>query len=512
MARPEWGVNVAPNAVAWSDMIKRLRSTVPLIVTLAAVLAWPAAVRAQSAPAIIEALRTGDLETARTLVAEGTDVNVPQGDGATALHWAAHKNDLDAATLLIEAGADVNAANALGATPLWLAAINGSGPMVERLLEAGANPNVALNMGETPLMTAARSGDVETVEQLLEHGANIDAAEHERGQTALMWAVAQQHADVARVLIENDANLHARTKVWYQLENTAGNTNTSGNFRMAHGGSTPLLFAARNGDIETARVLIEAGADVQDTDASGTSPLVIAAHSGHGALGIYLLDQGADPSASGSGYTALHAAVLRSQVELVEALLDHGADPNAVVEHGTPGRRFSADYSIRSQLIGMHALWLAAKYGEVEILRTLADRGADPFVVHQRGMSALHVAMGNAGSSIEDRRDRIGNAPRDPAEEERRTLELARILIDLGIDVNAADERGNTALHDAVRKDFVSVVEFLATRGADVNAANQRDQTPLVLAETEQTIPGTNGLRGTRPEIAELLRRLGASE
>ena len=362
-------------------------------------------------------------------------------------------------------------------------------------------------------MTAARSGDLQTVERLLEHGADINAAEHERGQTALMWAVAdQQHVDVAHLLIENDADLHARTKVWYQLENTAGNTNTTGNFRMAHGGSTPLLFAARNGDVETVRVLVEAGADVDDTAASGTSALVIAAHSGHGPLGSYLLEQGADPNAAGAGYAALHAAVLRSQVQLVEALLDHGADANAVVEHGTNGRRFSADYSIRHQLIGTNAFWLAAKYGELEILRTLAEHGADPFVVPEGGMSALQAAIGMPGSSLESRRDRIGNSAQDPDDEERRTLELARIVIDLGVDVNAADQRGNTALHDAVRKDFASVVELLVARGADVNAVNERDQTPLVLAETPQTIPGTNGLRGTRPEVAELLRSLGAND
>ncbi|MCH8812506.1 MAG: ankyrin repeat domain-containing protein [Gemmatimonadetes bacterium] len=506
-------------------MCKRLRSAISLFSTLAALLAGPLALlagpfafltrplaaHAQSAPPIIEALKAGDLETARTLIAEGADVDAPQGDGATALHWAAHRNDLDAATLLIEAGADVNTANTLGATPLWLAAINGSAPMVERLLDAGANPNVSLKMGETPLMTAARSGDVETVELLLEHGADVNAVEHERGQTALMWAVAQQHASVARVLIDSDADLRARSDVWYQLENTAGNTNPSGNFRMAHGGSTPLLFVARNGDVETARVLVDAGADVQDTEASGASALVIAAHSGHGPLGIYLLEQGADPNAAEAGYTALHAAVLRGQVELVEVLLDRGADLNAVIEHGTAGRRFSADYSIRRQLVGTEALWLAAKYGEVEILRMLTERGADPFVVHSN-MTTLQVAMGNSGSGLENRRDRIGNEPPDQADEEQRTLELARILIDLGVDVNATSRRGDTALHDAVRKSFGSVIEFLVASGADINGANQRGQTPLVLAETVQGIPGTNGLRGTRPEIAELLRRLGAVE
>ena len=459
-------------------MCKRLCSAISLLSALGAVLAGPPIVHAQSAPAIIEALRTGDLETVSTLVAEGADVNAPQGDGATALHWAAHRNDLDVATLLIEAGADVNTANTLGATPLWLAAINGSAPMVERLLESGADPDVSLKMGETPLMTAARSGDLRTVELLLEYGADVNAVERERGQTALMWAVAQKHADVTRLLIESDADVYARSDVWYQLENTAGNTNPSGNFRMAHGGSTPLLFVARNGDVETARVLVE---------------------------------QGADPNAAEAGYTALHAAVLRGQVELAEALLDHGADLNAVIEHGTAGRRFSADYSIRRQLIGTDAFWLAAKYGEVEILRRLVERGADPLVVRSN-MTALQVAMGNSGSGLENRRDRIGNEPPDQADEEQRTLELARILIDLGVDVNATSRRGDTALHDAVRKSYPSVIEFLVANGADINGANQRGQTPLALAETVQGIPGTNGLRGTRPEIAELLRRLGAVE
>ena len=144
------------------------------------------------------------------------------------MHWAAHRNDLAAADLLITAGASVSAANELGATPLWLAALNGSAPMVERLLDAGASPNAALKMGEQPLMTAARGGVVEVVELLLEHGADVNARELERGQTALMWAV-------ARTLIAQGADLHVRSKVWYQLENTAGNTNPIGNFRMAHG-------------------------------------------------------------------------------------------------------------------------------------------------------------------------------------------------------------------------------------------------------------------------------------
>lgn len=498
-------------------MTNRTCATTAIIVSLAAVLGCPTVVLGQSSAALtsaplIEAVRGEDRAATRALLQQRVDVNARQGDGATALHWAAHRNQLDIASMLIESGADVNAANDLGATPLWLAAINGTAPMAELLLQADANPDSSLKMGETAVMTAARSGSTETVALLIEHGADVNVAERERGQTALMWAVAQRHADVVRLLIDNGANLHARSRIWYQLENTAGNTNPSGNFNMAHGGSTPLLFAARNGDIETARVLLEAGANVQDSDASGASALVIATHSGHGPLATFLLQRGADPNAAEAGYTALHAAVLRSQVELVAALLEHGADLNALVEHGTPGRRFSADFSIRAQLIGRDAFWLAVKYGEVEIVRLLLDRGADPFQVTDNGVTTLQVAMGNSGSSLDHRRDRIGNAAPDLEDEERRTLEIARILIDLGVDVNAADDRGQTALHHAVLKNFDSVVAYLATRGADINAVNQREQTALVLADTVQTIPGTNGLRGTRPEVAALLRRLGAVE
>lgn len=482
------------------------------VAVLVAAIGWSSFAYANSAPIVVEAVRAGDLATAGKLIENGADVDASQGDGATALHWAAHRNDLEAASLLIAAGADVNTANELGATPLWLAAVNGSATMIKRLLDAGANPNVALKMGETPLMAAGRSGDISSVQQLLKHGADIDAAENERGQTALMWAVAQQHADVALVLIRNGADLDARTKVYHQLENTAGNTNTSGNFRMAHGGSTPLLFAARSGDVETAKVLVGAGANVDDTTASGASALVVAAHSGHGPLAIYLLEQRADPNAAGAGYTALHAAVLRSQIQLVKALLEHAADPNARVEHGTPGRRFSADYSIRAQLIGATAFWLAAKYGETEILRILAKRGADPHIMPKSGMSALQAAMGMPGGSQENRRDRIVSSLPDPAEEEKLTLELGRFVLPLGLDVNAADLAGNTALHQAVLKNFESVVEFLVANGADVNPANKRGQTPLVLAETPQTILGLNSLKGTRPEIAALLRQHGAHD
>ena len=163
-------------------------------------------------------------------------------------------------------------------------------------------------------------------------------------------------------------------------------------------------------------------------------------------------------------------------------------------------------------MIGRDAFWMAAKYGEVEILKILLDAGADPFAIDENGVTTLQVAMGNSGSSLDWRRDRIGNEELDSEDEERRTLELAKILIDEGVDVNAIDNRGRNAIHHAVLKDFPSVIEYLVAHGASIDVRNERDLTPLQLAETVQGIPGTNGLRGTRPEVAALLRRLGAEE
>ncbi len=490
-----------------SQMLSRQRVCVAL-----AALVWSTAGLAEESSGLIRAVRQGRIAELQSLLRGSTDPNTRQADGATALHYAAHRDDLQAASLLIEAGADTNAANQLGATPLWLAAVNGSPEMIELLLQAGADPNVSLKLGETPLMAASRAGAPSALDRILANGAEVNAAEIERGQTALMWAVAQGHAEAARLLIANGADLHARTKVYYQLENTAGNTNSSGNFRMARGGSTPLLFVARNGDIATARVLLEAGANVNDTSAAGESALVMAAHSGHGPLAIYLLKQGADPNAAEAGYTALHAAVLRSDHALVGALLGHAADIDARLERGTPGRRFSADYSIRAQLVGGSAFWLAAKYGELEIIRTLAERGADTSIRPNTGVSAIQAAMGSPGGSLENRRDRIGKTPPDPLVEEEMTLELSRFILDLGADVNTADMKGNTALHHAVLKRFKKVINFLVANGADISPANVSGQTPLILAETVQSIPGTNALKGKRPEIAALLRRLGATK
>jgi ankyrin repeat protein len=490
-------------------MDRRFERRPILLPVLLAMLAAGTAAAADSGAALIEAVRSGSVERVRAVLQSGADVNAAQGDGARALHWAAHKDDAAIADVLIRAGARIDVANDLGATPLWLASLNGSASMVARLLDAGAGPNLALASGETALMAAARSGNVKAVELLIAGGADVNARERSRDQTALMWAVEQRHADVARTILAAGADVHARSNVWRQLENTAGNTNAAGDFEMAHGGSTPLLFAARQGDVDTAAALLDGGANVNDIDAAGTSALVIAVHSDHTALSLFLLSQGADPNAAKAGYTALHAAVLRGNLELVKALVARGADPNALVAHGTPGRRLSADYSLRYQMIGANPFWLAARFGEPEMMRVLADSGASAFSIPKDGTTALKAAIGFVRGLTENRRGRYG-VPVDRVREEQVTLEAARIAVDMGVDLNAVDPAGDTALHDAARQRFNTVVEFLIARGADPNIRNKRKQTVLgaVLAETSET--SASGV--DRQRTIEVLQKLGAGQ
>src|SRR6185436_730817 len=220
--------------------------------------------------------------------------------GTTALHWASYRDDGGSADLLIRAGAKVNAANDLGATPLWTASLNGSEAMVRRLLAAGANPDAALLAGETPVMVAARAGKPAVIEQLIAKGANVNA-HGARGQTALMWAVSEKHPPVVKVLLAHRADVHARSDVWSQVMAVEPHGYAPYNKSIPHGGETALMFAARVGDLESAKLLVAAGANVNDTDAWGISVAEFAAHSGFTDLVEFLLDKGADPNAAAAG-------------------------------------------------------------------------------------------------------------------------------------------------------------------------------------------------------------------
>jgi ankyrin len=426
-------------------------------------------------------VRNQDIESVRALLMQRADVNAPQGDGATALHWAAHLDDLVIADLLIRAGARPGAANDVAATPLHLACTNRSAPMVERLLAAGADANPKLLNGETVLMTCARTGDARAVKALLMRGADVNARESAHDQTALMWAAAQRHPDVVRLLVDTGADIRARSRTYPQTV-VGVQTQRAGretlNYTVLRGGSTPLLFAARVGDVASAKVLLAAGADPNDALPDGTSALVLAAHSGQGDVAALLLDGGADPNAYATGYTALHAAVLRSDVALVKALLAHGVDPDMRIARGTPLRRDTTDFNLPATLIGSTPYLLAARFLEPEIMRALVAAGADQTLTLPNGATPLMIAAGMGVNRNESRRG-IAVIDFGKVEPESRVLEAVREAVMLGADINAANQAGDTAMHTAAGQGYDTVVQLLVDHGGHINAKNARGLTPL---------------------------------
>jgi ankyrin repeat protein len=429
--------------------------------------------------AVVDAVRNGDRAGLRELIRKKADVNAARGDGSTALHWASYQDDLESADLLIRAGARVNATTDLGVTPLWAASQNGSVAMVRRLLAAGANPNLALLSGETPLMVAARSGYPDVVEHLLGRDAKVNA-KGARSQTALMWAVAQKHPEVVKVLLEHGADVRARSEVWSEMMAVPPHGYPGYNRQIPHGGDTALMFAARVGDLASAKLLVAAGANVNDADAWGVSALVLAGHSGFGELGEFLLEKGADPNAAAAGFTALHEAIMRRDEKMAVALLDHGADPNAPLRTWTPTRRSSRDFHFEPALVGAPPFWLAARFSEPEIMRLLVKHGADPLAVQHsdevlvRGgfkhktevTTAVMAAVGMGGGT-----PWVQPAPGD---REALTLEAVMVAVNSGVDVNAADTDGRTALEAAKALGYNSVVNLLVEKGAraDKRAVN----------------------------------------
>jgi len=458
---------------------------------------------------LIEAVRAKNAERIRALIAERVDVNARQGDQATALHWAAHLDDGAAVDLLLRAGARADVADDTGATPLYLACVNGNAEVVTKLLDAGADAKTSLLSGETALMTCARSGSAAAVRALLRRGAVVNARESAHNQTALMWAAAESHPGVVAALLEGGADVRARSREYTQTV-TSEVTQRAGreelNYTVPRGGSTALLFAARSGDAESTRLLVAAAADVNDALPDGTSALILAAHSGHTRTAEMLLDKGANPNAGAVGYTPLHAAVLRSDLALVKALLAHGANPNAPITKGTPVRRNSEDFELPKTLIGATPYLLAAKFLEADIMRALAAGGADTRMRMKDGATPLMAAagMGIVAPAQDEKRgtDRRGLAILDGGivEPESRVLEAVTTALTLGSDIDATNPSGETALHIASAQGYDTVVSTLVARGANLNARNTKGQTPL----------GALVERKSRPRTIELLRKLGA--
>ncbi len=457
---------------------------------------------ASSEPELVRAVKAQNREIVRALLAQGADVNASQGDGATALHWAVHRDDRETADLLIQADAEVNAATDLGVAPLSLACLNGSAALVETLLKAGADPNAAAVSGETPLLTAARVGNVDVVRLLLAHGAHVTATEASRGQTALMLAVAEKHTEVARVLIETGAGVTARS------------TNRF----------TPLLFAAQQGHLDTARLLLAAGADVNESAPDGiagdtnapalfkpdtdASALLVAIDSDHEEMAAFLLERGADPNHHHAGRTALHSATQRAMPKLVKALLAQGAEPNARLDKPMPllSRFIGLLNGLAPTVIGATPFWLAASYGDVEIMRILVDGGADPLLTTDDGTTPLMVA---AGADYVEGQDKYGRRSFPAYYEtlQKRALGAIELCLELGVDINAANDQGQTALHGAVYTGGILLVPYLVEQGAKMDVQNERGQTPWFIAVRGEY---RSGSFYTHKETGDLLEQLGA--
>ena len=476
----------------------------------------------QSSLQLVRAVKHKNTSAVRTLLEQGVDANVPEGDGATALHWAAYWDDLETVGRLIAAGANVNATNDLMVTPLALASANGNAAIVGHLLRAGADLNAAGETGVTPLMEAARTGSLDAVRVLLEFDGDVNAYTNDQRQTALMWAVAQQHPEVVGLLLETGADPHARTRTRRNIvmldrgPRRVAKTSSEVGTEVEMGGITALLFAAQVGDVGSARLLLRAGAEINEAGSDGNSPLVVAAISAHGALASFFLDEGADPDTAGGGYTALHAAVLRSDLGTVETLLAHGADPDLPLTKGSPVRRNGSQWALSSAWAGATPLLLAASYLELDIMQTLVAGGATVTPALPDGTTPLLVA---AGITIERRLNRpldhvdtstdIGDDCCDRPEDG--VVEAVGILLDSGADLNEANLAGDTALHAAASNGYTTLIQLLADRGAKLDVKNQNGQTPLALTSGEE---GRGRGRGVSPELekaGELLRKLGAT-
>ena len=462
----------------------RCASASAVVALLVAAGASEAAVR-RDAP-LVEAVKAVDVDRVRALVGDpAVDVNATGPDGATALHWAVHLDDARLVALLLEAGADADAVSRYGVRPLSLAAENGAAAVVERLLAAGADPDTTLRGGETALMTAARTGDAATVRALLVRGADPDARDRFRGQTALMWAAARNNAAAVRALAELGADVHARTETAERAP--------SGNrlfYAPPPTGFTALMFAARGGHLDALRVLLEAGADVNDTLSDGQSALVVAVANANWALAEHLLDRGADPNLAGAGWNALHQLVRTRRmntgfgfpgpipsghvdsIDVLRKMIALGGDVDARMT--TNGMKDGQRN--RLNRLGATPFFLAAKVTDTEAMRLLVEAGADATTPNADGTTPLMVA---AGVAIWNPGEDGGSLPG----QEDEVLDAVKMCVELGNPVNAANYRGETALHGAAFRGANNVVEYLVEQGADLDARTGLGYSPLAVAD-----------------------------
>jgi ankyrin len=428
---------------------------------------------------VADAAMKGNREAVRRLLQRKADVNIPQVDGTTALHWAVRVDDLDMADMLIRAGANVSAATREGVTPVELAAMNGNAAMLVKLIRAGADPNAPLTeYGDTALMMASRTGKTDAIMALVETGAQVNAKETWGGTTALMWAAAEGHPAAVKVLVDHGADANARSNFvpaangrGFEGRTPVAPRSGQGVEEFASGSLTPLMLTAREGDVESARILVAAGADVNAIAGDGKDALGLAIFNGNYDLASFLIDNKSKVNqADTQAFTPLFWAVDRRNMEtapnfpwmvttdplpLIKRLLDAGANPNALVNN-TPRARMRAG---SPRIVFATALMRAAFSGDLQLVKLLLSYGADPTIVSKDGETMVSAAAGLGFIQ--------GYSKGKPAAER---LETVKLFVELGADVNQADDYGITPLMVAGNMGEVSIIQFLVDKGADLGA------------------------------------------
>jgi uncharacterized protein len=460
-----------------------------------------------------DAAQKKDLSARRALVRSKADVNAAQPDGTTALHWAVIWNNDEAVTLLLRAGANAKARNRYGATPLSEAVSAGSATMVGALLNAGADAKtLTTEDGETVLMTAARAGNADVVKLLVDRGADVNAREKYKGQTALMWAAAERHPDVVKVLLDHSADWKVRS---FDRETKIPKLSAASSITpIPRGGFPALAFAAREGDIEVAKAMLDKGVDINYGDVDNTTALVVSIMNKQYTFAKFLIDRGADVDIAGSyGRTPLYAIIdMRNEdysalpnrktddplptVEVLKALLDRGANLNATLTAFLPGRS-GMDFGDTTLGAGTTPLMRAARAGDTVAMRMLLDKGADPRLTTKDGNTAFMFAAG------------VGYRDKNTRGSEPNALEAVRMLLAIGADVRQKNSRDETALHGAADRGADTIVQFLVDRGAELNVKSKQGFTPLDVAMGKSSLLQ---LPVPKPTTVALLKKLGAVE